>query len=163
MGVIAWIYDSNGDVVKISDIMYNPNNNSSVTSTTDYVTARGTYYCDAMIQVYDSSTGDYIRRYSDSYVGPLTIPKSSATASSSETYDRLMRKNKEWLDSLEAERRDEAAERARQNVERLLSDNSGDLRRKEKERMAQEKAAIETEISELSRKAAERARQDKVE
>ena len=74
-----------------------------------------------------------------------------------------MRKNKEWLDSLEAERRDEAAERARQNVERLLSDNSGDLRRKEKERMAQEKAAIETEISELSRKAAERARQDKVE
>ncbi len=164
MGVLAYVYDYAGEVVQTSNIIYNPNNNSTVLSTTDYITAPGTYFCGAMIVVYDASTGDYIRRYADSDAGPLVISTSSASIPASKSCDTLKRRNKEWLDQVKLEREAEIAEKAKQTIERIFpSDDIGDLIQRERKRMSNEKAEIETEIAEAVHKSLEQLSSDTLE
>lgn len=152
LGILAYVYDISGKIVQTSNIIYNPNHHSTALSATDAITAPGTYYCGAVIFVYDPSIGDYIRRYANSDAEPLEVSTASAPAFPSQSLDSLKRRHREWLEQLEAEREAEIAEQARQTIERMLSDAAA---KREPERIAREKAEIEAEIAEHARQAIE--------
>lgn len=150
LGILAYVYDISGKIVQTSDIIYNPNHHSTALSATDAITAPGTYYCGAVIFVYDPSIGDYIRRYANSDAELLEVSTASAPAFPSKSLDSLKRRHREWLEELEAEREAEIAEQARQAIEQMFPDAAA---KRELERIAREKAEIEAEIAEHARQA----------